>query len=274
MDKKLLYFHGSTLPPGSNSSELWKPTLERPFFVADNPDAAIDYAIENIVGAGKDPSIFILVARKPLNKIAFDLSSGGNVNSLSSKFPSLVEFIHLFRDTNILTSYNGRRPFYDIIDRISIILTSIMTLDDGNMSQTNQFLLSNPEAPYDLGVSEKERYLIGHLLDELGLAKISNNVVMLGNKTSSFMKKVKSREEGSSRDLRRLIKSKVFQEIYKQGFKVVMDDDTTAMRLDGNEYAVFDMDVFQSGFSNSLPLEGIKGAIQKIKELAADSNIV
>ena len=260
MNKKLLYFHGSTLPPETDSKEIRKPSFDRPFFVADNLDAAIDYAIET----GKDnASIFILVAKRPLHEIAFDISSKGYVESLSKKFPKLVKFIDKYRKTGFFTRFSGPRSFYDIICYLAASLKNAASILGGDqILQTFKVPNAKPSFNDSDPFSSAKQYAVD-IVNELGLAHISGDMVKLDNELYFNL----TNKDKDSLFTRRLIKSKIYEEIYKLGFHVVMDDDTTAMGLDGNEYAILDMDVLEGGFSKSYPMDGIKKVIRKIGEM-------
>lgn len=265
-ESKMLVFHGSTLPPGTDSRELRKPSLRQPFFVADNPKSALDYAISyHDNGKASNVSVFILKTSKKLDEVAFDFHKDSDVNKLKSKFPKTVKYIHEYQSITD-RRYLGKPSFFNAIGSAIDCLRDVSY--DGTINKPKRYFDITRTTYFDKRKEGLKKGMFA-MMEELGFIEIDENLAKF---LPGEMKNIMQADNFWKKELdttgRRLVKEKIYEEIYNLGYDAVIDIDSSPSGKNlGNEYAVFDMDVFDGGFSNSISLGGIKSTIRKIGEM-------
>lgn len=252
MGKRHIYFHGTTLPAGAASKELRRPTTERPFFVADKLDIAkwyIDhYETFNNV---KATSVFVLEAKEDLDNVSFYFRDPSHLSKLSRQFPALVDLLK--KELPFETT------FFNVSHNLALLLVKMFTekfpscefkpVSKENEEWWNKKTPLRVKALTSMGFIERDP-----VTKELFPARIVERT----------LKNIDD-EEKQYTTLRRAIKSPVFEKIHKLGYPCVKEWDTTPYN-DGWEYAVFDMDVFDGGWSNSLTRRQANKVLMDIEE--------
>lgn len=258
---KMIVFHGTTLPVGSDSSELRRPSLRQPFFVADNPKSAIDYAI-SYSDDGKSmhggPSVFVLRTSMMLDETSFDFNRDSDIGKLRGKFPKTIEYIQKFEGIAD-RRYLGTASFFNAIDTAIDYLRDV-SYDEKSKTSKETFDISAKLYPEKAKENLKEK--IFAMLEELGFMEIKNNI---GKILPGEMKKIMSSNSstfwGDDLDVvgRRLVKERIYKAIYDLGYLSVIDHDSSPNgRNLGHEYAVFDMKVFDDGYSESMSIKEVQ----------------
>ncbi len=236
-DRKKIVFHGSSLPPGTPSTTLRKPTLKQPLFVADNPEAAIEYAGQ----AAYNPSVFVFQMKKDPRTFSFDFNQWGQVKKLGPRLPMTTKYLEAYMYSS------GKRFNYEHVIGKSFF-NAIRHIAD-----ICSFGLDEAIALY---LKDDDQILIGNVLQELGMGKMDG---------TTFTPIPELKRLCSSSDditIRRLLKSKIYEVIQKMGYNVVMDMDTTGQRIPGNEFAILDLSAIEDGIVESMAMINVERNIK------------
>lgn len=240
-ERRKLVFHGTSYPPYTESLCLRQPRSIHPFFVADNPKAAMYYAsaVNNDRKAPK--SVFVLKMKEAPLDIAFDFKKPNHINKLREKLPKTVDYLESCVMPYKFNFYEG-----------SVQLAAIANILAEPIIWYNKDYAYIPDESM---VPKSIRWYATRALLELGL---------FSEPDRDRRCQIKFPREflTNGTKMRRFIKSKIYEEICNMGYMVVMDGDTTGKHFMGHEFAVFDLDVFEEGFTKSLPLKDIRNAIE------------
>lgn len=236
-DRKKIVFHGSSLPPGTPSTTLRKPTLEQPLFVADNPKAAINYAS----GAAYRPSVFVFQMKKDPRTFSFDFNQWGQVKKLAPRLPMTSKYLEAYMYSS------GKRFNYEYVIGKSFFnaIRHIANICDIGLDEANALYLKNDD-----------QILVGNVLQELGTGSMEGETF---TPTPEFKRKCNGGDEIT---IRRFLKSKVYEVIQEMGYDVVMDMDTTGERIPGNEFAILDMSAIENGIVKSISMIDVERNIK------------
>ncbi len=229
-DRNRLVFHGTRAPAGTSSKTLYPPSLNHPFFVADNPRIAESY-VNTYSG-----SIFVLRLKTPPKKVAFDFRNSSHMKSLSGKIPNTVNFISDFLGHQRANTFFGASRMLDLA-------ITVIDKDDPDYDP-------KAEAVKNASKYYKPEWLS---LDELGLIR---NV---GDGTFDIDDSMKNLG-GYGTTRRRAIKAKIYEKIKDLGFSIVMDGDTSkgsGINFSGNEFAMFDLDLIEDGINESIEVNKV-----------------
>lgn len=221
-------FHGSGNPPGTSYEVLRKPEFIQPLFVADNPRIAQWYASNHQFGTN-NASVFILKLKDEWDYTLFDFGKKDQLNELKkAKLPLTMEFL--------MSDY--KKTFYEAAVDAGIFITDLN---------------------YEKTIDGKKNVIIGN-------RKAYNSCIELGliNADGTFTEKTKN--FSSDRDMvvgyRRLFKAQIYEALFKRGFKIFKDGDTTGARLKGNEYAILDISIIEAGVNKSVDIFDVAEVIQ------------
>lgn len=239
IDFPRLVFHGSSLPPGTDSTELRKPKLEQPFFVGDSIEMAEWYMDFANYGENKTPSVFIFKMKESSKNLLFNIENYNDYKRLKTKFPNFISYLQY--------KFVGDETFYDAINTIatSTCYLWFITPDD-------KFRKS---IPYNDSWGRMTKLKVEAAI-ELGIIESSTEgrkrIISCTQEIEKILK-TNGSSDNSLTLIRRYAKSKIYKEIYDMGFRIVKDGDTTTDRkISRSEYAILDMDVFESGLNKSM----------------------
>lgn len=222
-------FHGSGNPVGTSCDVLKKPKFTQPLFVANNPRIAQWYASNHQFGLNH-ASIFILKLKDNWESSLFDFTNPTNLNELKkAKLPLTMEFL--------MTDYY-KNTFFEAAVDAGIFITNLK---------------------YEKTIDGKKDVIIGN-------RKAYNSCIELGliNADGTFTEKTEN--FSSDRDIvvgyRRLFKAQIYEALFKRGFKIFKDNDTTGAKLKGSEYAILDISIIEAGVNKSVDMLDVAQVIQ------------
>ena len=251
IDFPRLVFHGSSLPPGTDSTELRKPKLEQPFFVGDSLDMAIWYMEFSNYGENINPSVFIFKMKESSKNLLFNIENYNDYKRLKTKFPNFINYLQY--------KLVGDETFYDAMNTIA--------------TQTCYMWFITPDDKFRKSIPYNDRWgkmtkLKVEVAMELGIVESSTEkgkrIISCTQEIEKILK-ANGSNDNSLTLIRRYAKARIYKEIYDLGFRIVKDGDTTTNRKNSrSEYAILDMDVFESGLNKSM---SIVTARRKLKEI-------
>lgn len=253
MSDNKIYFHGSTLPPGTSSKELWKPSTEKPFFVTDRLAIAEwytnHYETWNNV---KSTSIFILKTKKNLDDISFYFRNPSHLSKLAGDFPALVEVLK-----NELSSEHS---FFNVSHNLATLLLRMFSeestphkfksISKENESWWTKKTPSEVKALIQMGFIERDPV---------------TKELFSSEQVEKIIRETHDGDEEQFVRMRRLIKAPVFDKIHRLGYLSVKEWDTTP-EDNGWEYAIFDMSVFENGWSKSIEKYGVDKVLSAMEK--------
>lgn len=264
IDFPKIVFHGSSLPPGTDSTELRKPRLEQPLFVGDDISMALWYAdiykstnwytdVNNDTNVTRTPSIFIFKLKESSKNLLFNMENYDDYKRLKSKFPNFVKYLQY--------KFVDDETFFDAI---SVIAT--MACYQWFFEKDEKFRKS---FPYNINWGKTTMLKVDAAI-ELGIAELSGDgkkqMVVCAPEVEKIVTATGCNDNGITK-VRRYAKAKIYKEIYDLGFRIVKDGDTTTDRKNSrSEYAILDMDIIESGINKSMSLDTAKRKLKKIEK--------
>lgn len=253
MNSRIVY-HGSSLPPGTRFIGIKKPTLERPFFVANDVEAAGEYAWVPARGGGK-PSMFLVVLKKsPYD--AFQFTDEG-LDKLKTKLPKVSE---------TLREYTRRKTFWDWSMEIQYWLEDSLKPSQDQPWDTEGLGKGVLEIMVELGLVTKTGEDNGSTCPVRLSPELLSVMRMSTWKPSSSKAKDPGLKDPTS-VIRRLVKSRIYKAIKDLGYDMVMDGDTTGTHGLSKEIAILDTSAISFGWSVSVDPKNVENVAKEVDKM-------